>query len=295
MPLDRLSEQDRSRLAQLMRGPLVPPPTPPEKPPRWNWPTNFWKTAVGYARSRWDAWSTTQAKQHFKAHRREWIAGGAVGIACLTLLALGIQLARRRDNHAIQLQIQERQGQLQIRWDAGSDLVRYAKEAQLFITDGPERLFVTLDAARLRRGRVNYSRQSERVEFRMALTEPDGALVEQQAVFFGMPLDREASQREASLPPAAPPVVVPPAAEPRDSIGHRSRRQSLVQTGTSLPFTCSTGDTFRKTDAPPGWDTFTCRGNNVWSISHTQADEERPAYRPSGTTLTAKPASASTT
>jgi hypothetical protein len=297
MPLDRLSEQDRSRLAQLMRDPLVRPPTPPEMPPQWNWPTNFWKTAVGYARSRWVAWSTTQAKQHFTAHRREWIAGGAAGMACLTLFAIGIQLAARRDTQAFQLQIQERQGQLQIHWDAGSDLVRYAKVAQLFITDGPERLFVTLDAARLRRGRVNYARQSERVEFRMALTQPDGRLVEQQAVFFGMPLDREASQLEASLPPPAAPVVVPRAAESPDSIGHRSRRKPLAQTGTSLPFTCSTGDTFRKTDAPPGWDTFTCRGNNVWSISHTQADEQRPAHRPNAnaTTLTTKPASASTT
>src|SRR5260370_237909 len=44
-----------------------------------------------------------------------------------------------------------------------------------------------------------------------------------------------------------------------------ARRKPLVQGGASLPFTCSTGDVFHKTDAPPGWDTFACRGKNVWS------------------------------
>jgi len=274
MPLDRLSEHDRSRLAQLMQGPLIPPATPPQEPPRWNWPAAVRTIAGRYM------------------HRRKWIAGGAAAIACLALLALSVRVAAWRHTETIQLQVQERQGHLQIRWDAGSDLIRRAKEAKLFITDGSERLFVTLDAARLRHGTVAYARQSERVEFRMALVEPDGRQVEQQAIFFGKPL--EEPQLEASAPPAAA-AVVPATAEPRETIGHRSRHKPLVQTGTNLPFTCSTGDTFRKTDAPPGWDTFTCRGNNVWGISRTQQEDERPAHRPNATTLTAKPSSASTT
>jgi hypothetical protein len=220
------------------------------------------------------------AKRHLNRHWRQWIAGSAAGLACLTLLALGVQLAARRGTRAIQIEIQENQGQLQIRWDAGSDLIRRATEAKLFITDGADRLFVTLDAARLGRGRVSYARQSERVEFRMSLKEPDGHLVEQQAVFFGAPLDREESHLEASAP------VVPPAAEPSGTIGHRSRRKPLMQTGTSLPFTCSAGDTFRKTDAPPGWDTFTCRGHNVWGVSRTPQEEERSAHHPAANAST---------
>jgi hypothetical protein len=300
MSLEHLSEQDRSRLAEIIRGPIIPPATPP-KEPQWNWLADSWQTASRYARSRWDAWSVPRAKQHFRAHRREWIAGGAAAMACLILLAIGIQVAARHGTQAIPLQIQERQGQLQIRWDAGSDLIRRAKQATLFITDGPDRLFATLDAARLRRGTVSYARQSERVEFRMALTEPDGQLVDQQAVFFGMPIERTEPQLEASAPPAPPvpavvPVVVaPPAAEPRAVTGQRSRKKPLAQTGTNLPFTCSAGDIFRKTDAPPGWNTFTCRGNNVWGILQTQQGEQRSTPQPNASTLTAKPASASTT
>jgi hypothetical protein len=193
-------------------------------------------------------------------------------MACLTLLALGVQLAARHDTRAFPIELQEHQGQLQIHWDAGSDLIRHVREAKLFIIDGADRLFVTLDPARLRRGTVSYARQSERVEVRMALTEPDGHIVERQAVFFGAPLDREESHLEAAAP------VVPPPAAPHDIMEHRSRRKPLMQTGTHLPFTCSTGDTFRKTDAPPGWDTFTCRGNNVWGVSRTQ-QEERSAHQ----------------
>jgi hypothetical protein len=48
--------------------------------------------------------------------------------------------------------------------------------------------------------------------------------------------------------------------------GHRSRRKPPVQSSGKLPFICSAGDVFRKTDAPPGWDTFVCRGKNVWSV-----------------------------
>jgi hypothetical protein len=72
----------------------------------------------------------------------------------------------------------------------------------------------------------------------------------------------------------------------------------VVQSGASLPFTCSTGDVFHKTDAPPGWDIFSCRGKNVWSLMKNEAREDRPASKPSAnatTTLTAKPATASTT
>ncbi len=235
------------------------------------------------------------AKRHLARHGREWAAGVAAGAACLLLVAIGAGLARRAAPPA-QLQVQERQGQLHLHWDAGSDLVRHARSAKLFITDGSERLVVTIGAARLRRGTVSYARQSERVEFRLAIAEPDGNEVEQRAVFLGLPIEREESQFVVAAPPPAE-VIEPPAAETRETVGHRSRRKPLAQTGTRLPFTCSTGDTFRKTDAPSGWDTFTCRGNNVWGISRSSLEEERPAHRPNAnaTTLTAEPPSASTT
>lgn len=285
MPLDRLSEKDRSRLAELLQGPVIPVAEHPEPPSRWNWRAAFQRTADRYA------------------HRRNWIIGGATGVALLTLLAFSIRVGKVCYPVTPQLQVKENQGKLQLRWDTGSDQVRYAREGTLFITDGAEKLFVTLDAAHLRRGRVSYARQTGRVEFRMALKQPDGQVIEQKAVYLGMPVDQERPQLEAAAPPEASPatpptvpVAVPVAAEPpRISTGHRSRRKPLALTGTNLPFTCSTGDTFRKVDAPSGWDTFTCRGNNVWSITRTQLEEPHPAHRPNATTLTAKPASTSTT
>jgi proteasome lid subunit RPN8/RPN11 len=51
--------------------------------------------------------------------------------------------------------------------------------------------------------------------------------------------------------------------------GGRARRKPRVYIGREPPFTCSAGDVFRKTDAVPGWNTFTCRSNNVWSITRT--------------------------
>ena len=51
--------------------------------------------------------------------------------------------------------------------------------------------------------------------------------------------------------------------------GHRARRKPRVSSGKQPPFTCSPRDVFHKTDAAPGWNTFTCRGKNVWSITRS--------------------------
>ena len=222
-------------------------------------------------------------------------------------------VGNRRDEGSLQLQAQDRKGQLQIRWATNSDLIRSATSAKLYIMDGAERIFVSLDGRRLRRGAVTYPRQTGRVELRMAVTEPDGRLVEQQASFFEAPAPNvRETQLEASAKPPAPLVQTPPvpadtqavasaqAAEPLKPAsvsGQRSRTKPLVQSGTSLPFTCAVGDVFRKTDAPAGWNTFTCRGKNVWSISGTQPDAERSISRPKAdaTKFTAKPAPAATT
>ncbi len=306
MPLGNLSERDRLRLAELIRAPLIPPLVP-EKPsgkqtkltgPGRAW--NTWNSAREKLRARWDALSTRAWLMLVAAHWKKWAGGAAAAIACLLVVAVSVKLASRRDTRSIDLQALDRQGQLQIRWDPDSDPIRRATNAKLFITDGVERLFVNLDAGLLRRGAVSYARESYLVDLRLALTEPDGRLVEQRATFFGEPPpDADGSRLETSAKPALP--VLPTASIAADPIKpvaateHRSRRKPLVQSGRDLPFTCAAGDIFRKTDAAPGWDTFTCRGKNVWSVSTTQLGEDRPASRPSPATLTAKPAPASTT
>jgi hypothetical protein len=56
--------------------------------------------------------------------------------------------------------------------------------------------------------------------------------------------------------------------------GHRTRMKPAASSGTELPLTCSVGDLFHKTDAAPGWDTFSCRGRNVWSLRTTPDAQE---------------------
>jgi hypothetical protein len=314
MPKDSLSERDRVRLAKLMKEPLLAPRAPAESSQKQSQRRSWSGQSLNRVRHKLSAWRNTRSaepiRRHFAAHWREWCVGAAVMVVCLVVLGGVAKIESRHGEASIQLQALDRQGQLQIRWDPESDLVRRATGAQLFIIDGAQRLYVKLNGARLRRGTVNYPRRSDRVELRLALAEPDGRMVEQLATFVGTrPANRDQSQWVAEVKPSpapsATPVVPAPVAQPVEPLEpepevaaeHRARRKPLVQSGASLPFTCSTGDVFHKTDAPPGWDTFSCRGKNVWSLIKNQAREDRPASKPSAnaTTLTAKPATASTT
>jgi hypothetical protein len=314
MPKDSLSERDRIRLAKLMQEPLVAPRMSSQAPQKQNQWRSWLAQNLKPAGQKLGVWRKTRSaeplRRHFAAHWRAWSAGAAVMAVCLVVLGGVVKIESRGGEAAIQLQAADRQGQLQIRWDPESDLVRRATAAKLFIIDGSQRLYVKLDGTRLRRGAVNYPRRSDRVELRLALAEPDGRMVEQQATFVvPRPANRDQSQWVAAVKPSLAPSAtasVPsraPAAQtvepvkPEPVAEHRARRKPVVQSGASLPFTCSTGDIFHKTDAPSGWDTFACRGKNVWSLIRNQAREDRPASKPSAsaTPLTANPATASTT
>jgi hypothetical protein len=48
--------------------------------------------------------------------------------------------------------------------------------------------------------------------------------------------------------------------------GNRARRKPRTSSGKEPPFTCAPRDVFYKTDAAPGWNTFTCLSKNVWSV-----------------------------
>ena len=302
MPQDSLSERDRLRLAELMRAPLLPQPAPARTPnagPRVPWSKSGWNTARKKIRS-----GCVTLHRRLEMHGRRWLVSVSLSVGCLVVLTVALMVANRHEG-SIQLRAQDSKGQLQIRWDTESSLIRRATGAKLYIIDGADRIFVNLDGKRLRRGAVTYPRQTDRVELRLAVTEPDGRLVERHASFFEAPAPKvQETQLEASATQLLPPpraTAAPPGAQiaqplPRANVTeHRSRTKALVQSGSSLPFTCAVGDVFRKTDAPPGWDRFTCRGKNVWSISGTQPDGEGSSTPPNATTLTAKPATASTT
>jgi len=296
MPRSSLSERDRHRFEQLLQGPLIPPVKSPKD------------SGIERLASVKNALRITAMKQHVITHYRVW-AAGAVAVASLAILIVGLKLDFGGQSGSIQLQALDQKGQLQIRWNPHSDAIRRAVAAKLYITDGGEHLFVKLDDARLRLGNVSYPRTSNRVELRMELAEPDGKQVEEQATFVGVrppapdefPLETNNGPTGVQPAPAPPPAAA--GARPveigavAETTGQRARMKSVEQSsGTNLPFTCSAGDTFRKTDAPAGWDTFTCRGKNVWSLVPAQTQEDRAVKGPGSkaTNLTAKPANAST-
>jgi hypothetical protein len=245
-------------------------------------------------------------KRHVMAHSGRW-AAGAIAVATLAILIVAVKLDGRGHGDSIQLQALDKKGQLQIRWNPDSNAIRQAVSAKLYIIDGSDRLFVNLDDMRLRLGNVKYARNSDRVDLRLELAQPGGKRVEGQATFVGTrpptadELPLEMSKALVGVRPApASPVA---AAEPAEMAGmaalseHRARKKSVARRGASLPFTCTAGDTFHITDAPAGWDIFTCHGKNVWSLAPAQTREDRPAATPGSkaTTLTAKPATTSTT
>ena len=301
MPRSGLSERDRLRLEQLMQAPLVPPrpPAPYVQPNKRPLLEKVLTVAWMKISKEWNRESAARLKANVIGHWRGWAAGVTVMAACLMILGVAVILESRGNTGSIQLQALDRKGQLQIRWDPDSDLIRRAVGAKLYITDGSQRIFVQLDGARLRRGAVSYSRRSDRVELRMTLAEPDGKSIEEQATFLGTRPPKAADlQLQASARPVPPPART--SGSTSASIGvipaeHRARRKPLIQSGTDLPFTCSAGDIFHKTNAPPGWDTFACRGKNVWGIATSQAREEGSGGKPNSnaTPLTAKPTGAS--
>jgi proteasome lid subunit RPN8/RPN11 len=80
----------------------------------------------------------------------------------------------------------DRDGQLQINWDRNSPAVRQAVEATLEISDGgPLPQAITLDRAHLQNGFFTYARQSERVDVKLILHQPEGQQFRDVTTFLG--------------------------------------------------------------------------------------------------------------
>lgn len=226
---------------------------------------------------------------------RLWVTGSALLLVCI----IGLTIAVRTGNHtairSIHLELRDHDGQLEIRWDPNSDIFRRTADAKLSILDGAERLIVSLNPAQLQRGTALYARRSGRVEVRITVPQINGKIVQETATFqSGRPPDavkttlaaasspQPASQpmtmtpvRESQAIAPAPPhagdiaqVANPKRAKRSRAVAdvHIAARTPIDQSGTSLPFTCSPGDSFHKSDAPPGWDTFSCGARNLWSL-----------------------------
>jgi hypothetical protein len=86
----------------------------------------------------------------------------------------------------LQLHVTDRHGQLEIGWDRTLPALRLARSGTLEISEGTDRRIFPMDAEFLRRGSVNYVRNSEAPwTVRIAVTMQDGSEIQQQWAFVG--------------------------------------------------------------------------------------------------------------
>ena len=107
----------------------------------------------------------------------------------------------------------DRDGQLQIQWDGNSLTVRQAANAVLEIDDGLVPWEIQLDSRHLKAGTFTYSRQSERVDIKLAIHLPGGQQAYGATSFLGRLPERK--------PPPEDPEI-------------RKQRDELVTEGAKL-------------------------------------------------------------
>jgi hypothetical protein len=101
-------------------------------------------------------------------------------------------------------------GQLQIQWDGNSPTVRQATNANLEIDDGFVPWEIQLDARHLSAGTFVYSRQSERVDIKLAIHLPGGQQAHGATSFLG------------KLPERKPPPEDPEIRKQRDALAEQA-------------------------------------------------------------------------
>ena len=100
----------------------------------------------------------------------------------------------------VRLNAIEYEGQLQINWDRNMPSVRSAVDATLEISDGaPLPQAIALDQAHLQNGFFTYARQSERVDVKLTLRQPDGRVVRDVTTFLGKLPEKKAPEEDPAI------------------------------------------------------------------------------------------------
>src|ERR1035437_398640 len=97
----------------------------------------------------------------------------------------GLMAIRPAPELSVGLSAMDRDGQLQIQWDANSPTVSQAANAVLEIDDGLVPWEVQLDSRHLKAGTFTYGRQTERVDIKLAIHLPGGQQAHGATSFLG--------------------------------------------------------------------------------------------------------------
>jgi hypothetical protein len=197
-----------------------------------------------------------------------WRWSPVVAVLVLALAALGYTAWQKRapsltptfvapQTAGLALEVERHENDLRLSWNRNTPVVNHAKEAMLSIRDGDLRQELHLGREQLQNRSVVYSPVNATVQFRLEITAPDNTKTSESVLML--------TAAAANAPGATSIAATSHTGTRRKRAGFTGRKP-LVQRSGKLPFTCSAGDVFRKTDAPHGWDTFVCHGKNVWSI-----------------------------
>jgi hypothetical protein len=116
---------------------------------------------------------------------RYWRWAALVLVLIAGFIALRLGRAAAASSVPVSLSAYDRDGQLEIRWDAAAKPVRAARAANVEIIDGALHTRVPLDRPRLASGELTYARQSGRVNVHLRLEKPDGMTCDEFTTFVG--------------------------------------------------------------------------------------------------------------
>lgn len=152
-----------------------------------------------------DSEELPEVPREWTGSRRNWIWAALAAFLALLSGALFLPGLWRKAPPAapLALRLIEKNGHLDIRWDAASPIVRQARRGTLEITDGLAEVSFPLDAKLLQMGTWSMLRQSGEVQVRLEVEAPGRDPVEESAHFIG--------------PPPQPARVAPPAPAPLES------------------------------------------------------------------------------
>ena len=167
-----------------------------------------------------------------------------------------LSAASTASNFPLQLQASaEANGSIDLHWNPQSTLIEQAHEGRLVISEGtqkPRTLAVSLE--QLRFGHLTYQAQSERVEFRLEVVDPSGAVAEESILTLVPQVAGKApsaiQQPDSSAHPAAPQATNAPAAPnptPAEDVSKPARppARAFIPPATPLP------TQLRAIEAPP--------------------------------------------